>query len=93
MRSALGQESHRIDFFARSAPHYDSFLDLVTFGQYAKFLKKAVEILAPRRGERILDLWSGTGRAASWMTIAVGDIGEVVGLDITEGMVKVAKER
>jgi ubiquinone/menaquinone biosynthesis C-methylase UbiE len=84
---------HRIDFFARSAPYYDSFLDLVTFGQYAKFLKKAVEILAPRRGERILDLCSGTGRAASWMAATVGDIGEVVGLDITESMVKLAKER
>jgi demethylmenaquinone methyltransferase/2-methoxy-6-polyprenyl-1,4-benzoquinol methylase len=83
----------RIDFFAKSAPYYDSILDLVTIGQYAKFLKKAVEILAPRKGERILDLCSGTGRAASWMATDVGEIGEVVGLDITESMVKVAKER
>ena len=84
---------HRIDFFAKSAPYYDSILELITFGQYAKFLKRAVEILAPRKGERILDLCSGTGRAASWMAAAVGDRGEVVGLDITESMVKVARER
>jgi ubiquinone/menaquinone biosynthesis C-methylase UbiE len=84
---------HRIDFFAKSAPYYDSILDLITFGQYAKFLKRAVEILAPRKGERILDLCSGTGRAASWMATAVGDKGEVLGLDITESMVKVARER
>jgi demethylmenaquinone methyltransferase/2-methoxy-6-polyprenyl-1,4-benzoquinol methylase len=83
----------RIDFFAKSAPYYDSILDLITFGQYAKFLKRAVEILAPRKGERILDLCSGTGRAASWMAAAVGDKGEVLGLDITESMVKVARER
>jgi demethylmenaquinone methyltransferase/2-methoxy-6-polyprenyl-1,4-benzoquinol methylase len=93
MRSALCQESHRIDFFAKSAPYYDSTLDLITFRQYAKFLKKAVEILAAREGEKILDLCSGTGRAGSWMAAAVGDKGEVVGLDITESMVKVSRER
>jgi len=52
-----------------------------------------MEVLAPRSGEKILDLCSGTGRVASWMATAVGDTGEVVGLDITESMVKVAKER
>ena len=83
----------RIDLFARSAPYYDSILDLGTFGQYAKFLKRAVEILAPQKDEKILDLCSGTGRVASWMATAVGDGGEVVGLDITESMVRVAKER
>jgi len=85
--------SSRISFFEKSAPYYDSILDLITFGQYAKFLRRAVEILAPSKGERILDLCSGTGRAASWMVTAAGDTGEVVGLDITESMVKVAKER
>jgi demethylmenaquinone methyltransferase/2-methoxy-6-polyprenyl-1,4-benzoquinol methylase len=90
----LATNSHqRIDLFAKSAPYYDSILDLISFRQYAKFLKRAVEILAPRKGERILDLCSGTGRAASWMATAAGDKGEVVGLDITESMVKVARER
>jgi len=52
-----------------------------------------MEVLAPRSGEKILDLCSGTGRVASWIATAVGDAGEVVGLDITESMVKIAKER
>jgi ubiquinone/menaquinone biosynthesis C-methylase UbiE len=52
-----------------------------------------MEVLAPQSGEKILDLCSGTGRVASWMATAVGDTGEVVGLDITESMVKIAKER
>ena len=85
--------SSRISFFEKSAPYYDSILDLITFGQYAEFLKRAVGILAPSKGERILDLCSGTGRTASWMSTAVGDTGELVGLDITESMVKVATER
>jgi demethylmenaquinone methyltransferase/2-methoxy-6-polyprenyl-1,4-benzoquinol methylase len=84
---------NRIDFFGKSAPYYDSILDLLTFGQYAEFQKRAVKILSPEKGDKILDLCSGTGRVASWMAAIVGDEGEVVGLDITESMVKVAKER
>jgi demethylmenaquinone methyltransferase/2-methoxy-6-polyprenyl-1,4-benzoquinol methylase len=83
----------RIDFFGKSAPYYDIILDLLTFGQYAKFLKRGGEILAPQKGERILDLCSGTGRVASWMVQAVGDEGEVVGMDISKSMVEEAKRR
>lgn len=84
---------HRLDFFEKSAPYYDTILDLLTFKQYAGFQKRAMEVLAPKSGEKILDLCSGTGRVASWMATAVGDTGEVVGLDITESMVRIAKER
>lgn len=52
-----------------------------------------MEVLAPKPGEKILDLCSGTGRVASWMVNALGDRGEVVGLDITESMVEVAQKR
>ncbi len=83
----------RSSFFERSAPYYDFALDLLAFGQYARFLRRAVAILAPQPGEKILDLCSGTGRAASWMVTAVRDTGQVVGLDITESMVRVAKDR
>ena len=49
-------------------------------------------MLAPRRGEKILDLCSGTGRVASWIAQAVGEEGEVVGMDISKSMVEVAKK-
>lgn len=81
---------HRIDFFERIAPYYDTLLDLLTIGLYSKFLKRTVGILAPKRGEKILDLCSGTGRAASWMAQAVMKEGEVIGMDAAKGMVEVA---
>ena len=93
MCSALRQEHPRIDFFERSARHYDLLLDLLTFGQYAAFLKRAVEMLAPGRGEKVLDLCSGTGRVASWIAQSVGKEGEVVGMDISKGMIEVATNR
>ena len=93
MHSALRQEQPRIDFFEKSAPHYDLFLDFLTFGQYSVFLKRAVEMLAPERGEKILDLCSGTGRVVSWIAKSVGRDGEVVGMDISKRMIEVATNR
>jgi demethylmenaquinone methyltransferase/2-methoxy-6-polyprenyl-1,4-benzoquinol methylase len=84
---------HRLDFFGKSAPYYDTILDLLTFKQYVGFQKRAMEVLAPQPGEKILDLCSGTGRAASWIAQAVGEEGEVVGMDISKSMVEVAKRR
>lgn len=83
---------HRI-FFKKIAPYYDIFVDIFTIGLYAKFLKKAVTILAPQKGEKILDLCSGTGRATSWIAQAVGEKGEVIGMDVAKQMVEIAKNR
>jgi demethylmenaquinone methyltransferase/2-methoxy-6-polyprenyl-1,4-benzoquinol methylase len=83
----------RIHFFEKLAPHYDLLLDLLTFGGYATFLRKAIKILSPEKGEKILDLCSGTGRAASWMAEAVGPEGKVIGMDMARSMVEVAKQR
>ncbi len=93
MRSALCQDHPRNDFFEKLAPYYDLLLGILTFGNYAKFLRKAVKVLGPKRGEKILDLCSGTGRVASWILQAVGEEGEVTGMDITQSMIDVAKER
>jgi len=89
----LTLNQHRLDFFGKSAPYYDTILDLLTFKQYAGFQKRAMEVLAPQSGEKILDLCSGTGRVASWIAQAVGEEGEVVGMDISKSMVEVAKRR
>jgi ubiquinone/menaquinone biosynthesis C-methylase UbiE len=93
MHSALRHEWSRIDSFGKAAPYYDTILNLLTIGLYAKFLKRAIEILAPQKGEKILDLCSGTGRAASWMAEEAGKEGEVVGMDVAKSMVEVAKNR
>ncbi|NWF92184.1 MAG: class I SAM-dependent methyltransferase [Syntrophaceae bacterium] len=93
VRCALSQDWNRVDFFEKIASSYDTILDLLSIGLYRRFLRKAVEILAPGKGERILDICSGTGRVASWMAQAVGSGGEIVGMDMAAGMVEVAKSR
>ena len=87
------EPDRRMAFFGKIAADYDFFIDLCTLGTNARFLKKAVKILAPRKGERILDLGSGTGRVASWIFEMVGQEGLVVGMDNADGMVDAAKTR
>lgn len=90
----MSQSPHnRIGLFTRMAPFYDLFVDLFSLRQYSSFLKKAVKVLAPQPGEKILELCSGTGRAASWVARAVGTEGEVVGIDVAPSMVDVARRR
>ena len=84
---------HRTALFSNIAPYYDLSVDLLTFGFYAKFLRKAIDILAPQKGEKILDLCSGTGRVASWIAQTVGKEGEVIGMDVAKRMVEVATNR
>ena len=93
MPSAPCTDNRRIDYFGKSAPYYDVILSLLTFRQYAGFQKRAIEVLASQQGEKILDLCSGTGKVASWIAQAVGEEGEVVGMDISKSMVEVAKRR
>jgi SAM-dependent methyltransferase len=54
---------------------------------------RLLEALAPVTGERILDVGSGGGRAALAAAEAVGSEGEVVGLDISHGLTRLARER
>ena len=51
-----------------------------------------VERAAPKPGERVLDVACGTGIVARLAAAAMGT-GHVVGLDINEGMLAVARSR
>ncbi|MGH3904067.1 MAG: class I SAM-dependent methyltransferase [Pseudonocardiaceae bacterium] len=54
--------------------------------------QQAVEFLAPARGERVLDVATGTGLAAREAVGLLGPDGFVVGTDISAGMLRVARE-
>ena len=47
------ESCHRIEFFENIAPYYDVALNLITLGLYAKFLKRSVGILNPKKGEKM----------------------------------------
>lgn len=52
-----------------------------------------LDALAPQPGERILDVGTGGARSAIAVASKVGQEAEVVGLDLSEGLLRLAEER
>ncbi|HEY3727480.1 MAG TPA: methyltransferase domain-containing protein [Solirubrobacteraceae bacterium] len=55
--------------------------------------RQVLTLLDPRPGERILDLGSGPGLLAEEIAVAVGAGGGVEGVDISDSMLAIARER
>jgi ubiquinone/menaquinone biosynthesis C-methylase UbiE len=72
-----------------SAEAYERYLVPLLFAPGAQYL---VELAAPGPGERVLDVACGTGIVARRAVAKVGSGGMVVGLDINEGMLEVARK-
>jgi demethylmenaquinone methyltransferase/2-methoxy-6-polyprenyl-1,4-benzoquinol methylase len=78
------------ELFSAIAPRYDLLNDLQSFGLHRVWKRRLVRLAAPKPGERALDLCCGTGDVA----LAFARQGaEVVGLDFTEAMLAVARQR
>ena len=54
---------------------------------------RAISALAPRAGERVLDVGCGAGQTVVQLVEAVGLAGEVVGVDISPRLLDIARER
>lgn len=67
--------------------------DLLAGTAERKPREAALDLLAPVAGETILEIGCGTGYALSRLARAVGDTGMVHGLDLSRGMLEVARRR
>jgi len=56
------------------------------------FRSRLVDRLAPRPGERVLDLGTGPGEPAMTVARGVGPTGSVTGIDLAERMVELARQ-
>src|SRR5215217_4859847 len=85
--AAAGDESVR--GVAGSEMRWDSSLYDESFGIISAFGAGVVELLAPRPGERIVDLGCGTGALTAEIAAAGA---EIVGIDASEAMIDRARE-
>ncbi len=66
---------------------------VMTAGMDARWRQRAADVATVRPGDRVLDVATGTGDLAIELRRRVGDDGEVVGLDFSEGMLELARQK
>lgn len=80
------------DMFGRIAPRYDLANRVLTAGFDERWRKKAIALLAPRKGGRIIDLCCGTGDLVFHL-LRVDPTLDVTGVDFCEPMLARARDR
>lgn len=70
---------------------YDDLNRVISFGIDIKWRKKVVEIVKNSNPERILDIATGTGDLA--INLAETRAKNIIGLDISSGMLEIGKEK
>ena len=70
-----------------TAKFYDSVLNLITFGGYDFFIKKAIKSINLNQNDEVVDFGAGTGRNALLMDKQLSEKGEILGLEISELMI------
>src|SRR5262249_12784814 len=83
-------EHDRGQVSGRAAEIYEEFFLPALFAEWSGRLIGAAKI---RFGERVLDVACGTGVLGRAVADRVGDDGEVVGLDVNDGMLAVARRK
>ncbi|WP_456392181.1 class I SAM-dependent methyltransferase [Nitratifractor sp.] len=78
----LTQDLSKVEVRGMEAKYYDILMNIITLGWYPSFIKKAIDDLELKEGERVLDLGAGTGRNALLMREYIGRSGEVRALEI-----------
>ena len=79
--------------FDRISGVYDPMNLVISAFQEPRWRRRAVAFAALRPGGRAIDVATGTGKVAADLLRSAGPGGEVLGVDISPGMIGVARER
>lgn len=79
--------------FTGLAARYDLLNSVLSQGQDRRWRRRAAQLTRAQPGDRVLDVCTGTGALAALLRGRVGPEGEVIGVDLTEAMLEVAKSR
>ena len=81
------------EVFDQVAERYDLMNDLMSLGLHRYWKAFTVAVARPRRGERVLDVASGSGDLAAALARRVGAEGEVWATDVNRKMLERGRDR
>jgi len=79
------------EMFDTISGNYDGLNRVISFGVDVKWRKKVVKIVTDSKPSRVLDVATGTGDLA--INLAKTGASEIIGLDISAGMLAVGKDK
>ncbi len=89
--STLGKKEQVAKMFDAISENYDRLNRVISLGIDVKWRKKVVALVGKTKPQKILDIATGTGDLA--ITLAKTGALEIIGLDISEGMLAVGKQK
>jgi demethylmenaquinone methyltransferase / 2-methoxy-6-polyprenyl-1,4-benzoquinol methylase len=89
--SDLGKKEQVTQMFDAISGNYDGLNRVISFGIDVKWRKKVVQLVAAKNPSTILDIATGTGDLAILMTKTTAK--NIIGLDISAGMLEVGKKK
>lgn len=89
--SQLDKKQQVTQMFDTISKEYDGLNRVISFGIDVKWRKKVVDIVSKTHPNRILDIATGTGDLA--INLAKTDATEIIGLDISDGMLEVGRKK
>jgi len=79
------------EMFDGISTEYDALNRKISLGIDVKWRKRVVDLLIPKKPDRILDIATGTGDLA--LALTATEASRIVGLDISTGMLSVGKDK
>ncbi|MBS9774979.1 MAG: bifunctional demethylmenaquinone methyltransferase/2-methoxy-6-polyprenyl-1,4-benzoquinol methylase UbiE [Tenacibaculum sp.] len=89
--SNLSRKEQVTEMFNNISENYDKFNHIITFGIDISWRKKVVDLAGKNNPKQVLDIATGTGDLAIMLASLNPD--KIVGLDISEGMLNIAKQK
>jgi demethylmenaquinone methyltransferase/2-methoxy-6-polyprenyl-1,4-benzoquinol methylase len=81
------------DLFNRTAPHYDAINQVFSLGSGGRYRRQCLLRSGLRPGQRLIDVAVGTGLLAQEAVAITGSRRDVIGVDLSEGMLAIAREK
>jgi demethylmenaquinone methyltransferase / 2-methoxy-6-polyprenyl-1,4-benzoquinol methylase len=89
----LSKEERVHSVFEKISDQYDYMNDLISFKQHNRWRNDTMKRISVKPGDNCLDVCCGTGEWTFALAEAAGKSGNVTGLDFSENMLKVGREK